>query len=160
MSNLMKIAIPLLNEKLTLDDIQSNSGFVDAYFEDINKPALTDHIFMMYETRGEGSNTTKCFYKLLNLNNRYGMRVGYINKKPYNIYSFTTNNTIRNLRDGNIILNEKQKERVLSFWNFKDPWITNNILLGTIYDAPDLKKLPEEDYLPDMYGDEEGEVLD
>lgn len=159
MSNLMKIAIPLLHPDLTLDDINPNNGFVEAYFEDINKPALVNHIFMMYDSKAKGDNVGKCFNKLYHLNNRYGFRVVRIKEKPYYVYSFTVNSTIRNLRDGNIILSPSQKQRVLEFWGHNDAWIVNNILLGVIYEHPEPSILPEEDYVPEMYEDEEGEVL-
>lgn len=159
MSNLMKIAIPLLNENLTLQDIQKQSGFVDAYFEDINKPALDSHLFLMYDADTKGNDFANCLYKLKNLDNRYSNRVAYIKNKPYYVYTFTINNVIRRLRDGNIILNPAQKQRVLEFWNHKDGWITNNILLGTMYEHPNASILPEEDYRPDFCLDKNGEVL-
>lgn len=160
MSNLLKIAIPLLNEQLELKDIQDCSGFVDAYFEDINKPALTNHIFLLYDPYFKGDNVANCIHKLYKLNNKYSMRVAYIKGKPYYVYAFTINKTIRNLRDGNIILSPAQKKRVLDFWDWKNAWLTNNLLLGLTYDEPDNSKLPEEDYAPDFWPNEEGEILE
>lgn len=160
MSNLLKLAIPLLNDKLELKDIQDCSGFVDAYFEDINKPALVNHIFLMYDNESNGNNVAECFNKLFHLDNRYGMRVAYINNKCYYIYSFTINNTIRNLRDGNILLSLNQKKRILDFWGKKDGWVINNVLLGTMYEHPVHSILPEEDYAPEFDANEKGEVLE
>lgn len=160
MSNLMKIAIPLLNKNIELKDIQECSGFVGAYFEDINKPALTNHIFLVYDMNSTGDNIAKCLHKLFKLDNRYGTRIAYINSKPYSIYSFTINETIRHLRDGNILLNIAQKKRILDFWGSKDGWILNNILLGTMYEHPEPSVLPEEDYSPEFGEDENGEVLE
>ena len=158
MSNLMKIAIPLINDQLKLEDIQECSGFVEAYFEDKNKPFLTNHIFLMYDSLSNGSNVAECFYKLFHLKNRYGTRVIYTKNKPYTVYTFTIDSTIRDLRDGNIILSTAQKQRVLEFWESKDAWITNNILLGTMYDHPEASILPEEDYLPEIGEDEKWEA--
>lgn len=155
----MKIAIPLLNKDISLSDIQDSSGFVDAFFEDINKPALTNHIFMMYDAKASGTNVGKSWYKLQKLNNRYSTRTVYIKNKPYTVYTFTIDKTIRNLRDGNIILSNSQKERVLQFWNWKDPWISNNILLGATYDHPEPSILPEEDYMPEFSINKKGEIL-
>lgn len=158
MSNIMKIIIPLLNDDLELKDIQPCSGFVDAYYKDINRPALDNHIFLMYDYKSTGDNLACCLYKLGKLNNLYSLKVYYINNKPYFVYTFTIDKTIRNLRDGLIILTSKQKQRVLDFWGSKDAWISNNILLGTTYDDPGHAVLPEEDYAP-SFGDEEGDVL-
>lgn len=159
MSNLMKIAIPLLNESITIEDIQDCSGFVDAYFEDINRPYLDNHLFLMYDNSSTGKNMADCFYKLFRLNNKYGVRTVYIKDKPYTVYMFTIDRTIRLLRDGNIILNPEQKKRVLDFWGLKDAWIMNNILLGTMYEHPETSVLPEEDYMPDLTEYKKGDVL-
>ena len=150
MSNLMKIAIPLLNENLTYKDISEDAGFIDSYFEDINKPYLDNHIFMMYDANFNGKDSVNRFYKFKDLDNRYSTRVAYINSKPYTVYSFTIDNTIRNLRSGNIMLSPAQKARVLKFWDGKDAWIMNNVLLGAIYEHPIASILPEEDFSPDL----------
>lgn len=159
MSNIMKIIIPLLSDELELKDIQPCSGFMDAFYEDINRPALNDHIFLMYDSKSMGEFLATCLYKLHHLKNLYSFKVYYIKGKPYYVYAFTIDKTIRNLKDGNILLSVKQKQRVLDFWKSQDPWITNNILLGVTYDDPGLAVLPEEDYSPELGEDEEGDVL-
>lgn len=159
MSNIMKIIIPLLNEDLELKDIQPCSGFVGAYYEDINRPALYSHIFLMYDCKSTGDNIASCLNKLNGLNNLYSSKVYYINKKPYYVYAFTTNNTIRMLKYGSILLTASQKKRVLEFWQWKDPWITNNILLNVRYDDPGKAVIPEEDYAPDLVDTKNGDVL-
>lgn len=159
MSNLLKLAIPLLNTDIKLSDIDSTTGFVGAYFEDINKPYLTDHMFLMYDDTVKGDNVAKRFYKLSKLNSCYGKRIITIKGKLYTVYIFTINSTIKRLRDGNIMLSVDQKQRILDFWDHKDPWITNNVLLGTMYEHPEPQVLPEEDYVPEWSGDEEGEAL-
>ena len=159
MSNLMKLAIPLLNDNITLSDIEKDSGFVEAYFEDINRPYLTDHIFLMYDDTIKGEKVAKRFCKLGKLNSCYGKRFATINGKLYTVYMFTINKTIRNLRAGNILLSVTQKQKILDFWDHKDAWVTNNVLLETMYEHPEKSVLPEEDYVPDFFGDEEGEAL-
>lgn len=159
MSNLIKLAIPLLNSDLNYSDICNNSGFVEAFFEDINKPFLTDHLFLMYDIDSKEPNFANCMYRLKKLNNIYGTRIARIDGKMYKVFIFTINKTIRNLKDGNIILSVSQKQRILDFWDHKDPWIMNNVLLGTMYEHPEPSVLPEEDYAPDEYGDEEGEAF-
>lgn len=155
----MKLAIPLLNSDIKLSDIKDDSGFVEAYFEDTNRPYLTNHIFLMYDAESKNKNTAKCFYKLHRLNNRYGTRIVRIKNKFYTVFMFTIDKTIRNLRDGNILLSVAQKQRILDFWGHNDAWITNNVLLGTMYEHPEPSVLPEEDYAPEWPGDEEGEAF-
>lgn len=159
MSNLLKLAIPLLNADIKLSDIDSTTGFVGAYFEDINKPYLTDHMFLMYDDTVKGDNVAKRFYKLSKLNSCYGKRIVTIKGKLYTVYIFTINSTIKRLRDGNIMLSVDQKQRILDFWDHKDPWITNNVLLGTMYEHPESSVVPEEDWAPEEDGYEEGEAF-
>lgn len=155
----MKLAIPLLNADIKESDIKADSGFVDAYFEDKNRPYLTDHVFLMYDDNVKGENVAKRFNKLSKLNSCYGTTIVRINDKFYTVYIFTIDRTIKNLRAGNILLSVSQKQRILDFWDHKDPWVTNNVLLGTMYEYPEQSVLPEEDYAPDWDGDEEGEAF-
>lgn len=159
MSNLIKLAIPLLNSDIKLSDIQENAGFVGAYFEDINRPYLTDHMFLMYDDTVKGKAVANRFYKLRKLNSCHSTRVVRIDGKSYTVYVFTINKAIKNLRDGNIILSVSQKDQILKFWDHNDSWITNNVLLGTMYEHPEPQVLPEEDYAPEWPGDEEGETF-
>lgn len=160
MSNLLKIAIPLLNDKLTLEDIDEKNGFVGAYFDDKNRPSLTNHLFLLYDAECKEKEFANVLYKLNNLDNKYSNKVIHINEKPYFVYTFTVNKTINHLRDGNIFLSDKQKQDVLKFWNWKDAWIANNVLLGALYEHPEESTLPEEDYAPDLFDAyKEGGVL-
>ena len=58
MSLQMKLIIPLLDKSLTKEDISPEAGFVDAYNYDINRPALENCVFLMYDayTRTPESN--------------------------------------------------------------------------------------------------------
>ena len=155
----MKLAIPLLNADIKESDIKEDSGFVDAYFEDKNRPYLTDHVFLMYDDNVKGEGVAKRFNKLGKLDSCYGTNIVRINGKFYTVYVFTIDRTIKNLRAGNILLSVSQKQRILDFWDHKDSWVTNNVLLGTMYEHPEQSVLPEEDYAPDWNGDEEGEAF-
>ena len=155
----MKLAIPLLNSDIKLSDLQDSSGFVGAYFEDKNKPYLVDHLFLMYDDSIKGNDVAKRHYKLYRLNSCHSSRIARINGKSYTVYVFTINSTIKNLRTGNILLSVSQKQRILDFWDHTDSWITNNVLLGTMYEHPEPQVLPEEDYAPEWPGDEEGETF-
>ena len=151
MSNLMKLAIPLLNDELTKEDFDKESGFVDAFFEDINKPACCNHIFLMYDLHSGGKNVAACNDKMFNLKNRYGYRTAYIDKKPYAIISCTANKTIRELREGSIMLSLNQKKKILDFWGSTEPWVTNNLLAGVMFSKPTKSSVPEEDYHPEAF---------
>ena len=43
-----KLIIPLLDDNIVLEDVSEESGFVNAYTDDINKPFYDNHIFLLY----------------------------------------------------------------------------------------------------------------
>jgi len=149
MSNIIKAIIPLIDENISLDYI-TDPTFVGCYTEDINRPYLDDHIFLMYEW--DDNKSTKIFYKIKSLKSFYGYKIMYINGKSYIIYTFTSNPLINRVKTGAVILRDVNKLRILRFWQFTDDWVTNNIMRGTIICDPSLDTVPEEDYL---YEDDE-----
>lgn len=144
MSNIYKTIIPLIDENISLDDIQDDT-FIDCYLEDKNRPFLDNHIFLMYEWGDKKS--TKVFYKFRNIKSFYGYKIIYIGGKSYIIYTFTSNKNIKHLRNGNILLGSLLKLRILRFWQFTDKWVTFNIMRGTVMCDPPSNILPEEDYI-------------
>lgn len=150
MSHLVEIALPFVNKNLTYDDIAKDTGFVDAFFYDINKPYKDHHFFMLYDLhREKGDAVSRAVDKLNHLNNLYDWRVIYVNKHPYVLYSFTTNKVIEDIKKGFIPTREKQKFQLDNFWRTKNYWIFDNIIVGgTSYYEPDEKdEVPEEDYM-------------
>lgn len=144
MSNIYKIIIPLIDENISLDDIQDDT-FVDCYLEDINRPFLDNHIFLMY--KWDDKKSSKVFYKFRDIKSFYGYKIVYINRKSYIIYTFTSNANIRRLINGNVLLGDLTKLRILRFWQFTDKWVMFNIMRGTVMCDPPNNILPEEDYI-------------
>ena len=150
MSDLIKLAIPLIDNELNLTDISKETGFVGAYFEDMNRPYLDYHIFLLYDANAKGSKVWTTMQKLKNFKSFYNQRILYINKKPYYLYTFTSNTAINNRHNGRIWLNENCKLRVLQFWQFTDNWVSTNVMRGTMTCEPDRSSGPEEDYQPEF----------
>jgi len=144
MSNIYKVIIPLIDENISLDDIQDDT-FVDCYVEDINRPFLDNHIFLMY--KWDNKKSSKVFYKFRDIKSFYGYKIVYINGKSYIIYTFTSNANIRRLINGNVLLGDLTKLRILRFWQFTDKWVMFNIMRGTVMCDPPNNILPEEDYI-------------
>ena len=144
MSNITKTIIPLIDDNLTLDDFSEKTGFEAVYYEDINRPYLDNHIFLMYDW--EDKRCSKIFYKFKNLKSFYGYRVVYIKDKCHIIYIFTSNSLINRIKRGVANLRDVNKIRILQFWGFKDAWITINVMRGTIACDPPSDIVPEEDY--------------
>ena len=147
MSNITKTIIPFIDNNLSLDDFSENEGFVGVYYEDINRPYLDNHIFLMYNW--DDKKSTKVFFKFKNIPSFYGYKIIYLSKKAYIVYTFTSNMLINRLKNGTCILRDVNKQRILQFWQFKDAWVTLNTLRGTIVCDPPKDILPEEDFMPD-----------
>ena len=45
-----KLIVPLLDDNIVLEDVSEESGFVNAYTDDINKPFYDNHIFLLYKS--------------------------------------------------------------------------------------------------------------
>lgn len=147
MSNISKVIVPLVDEKLSLEDLSDKEGFEGIYFEDINRPYLDDHIFLMYNW--DDKKSTKVFYKFRNMKSFYGYKIIYINRVPHIVYTFTSNSLINRLKRGTAILRDVNKLRILQFWQFKDAWVALNVARGTVISDPPTEIVPEEDYLPE-----------
>lgn len=147
MSTSLKFIIPLLDNNITLQDLNLKAGFLGAYTLDINRPYLDNHIFLVYapicltkesEARRDKFETLKTIYK------KYYIR---IKGQEYLVYVFVTNKTIKNIMYNRLMLSDKDKFRILSFWSFKDKDI-NEFLMNPLYQIGEFKEsvIPEEDY--------------
>lgn len=148
MKNYEKIIIPLIDDKLTLDDISEKVGFVGVYTEDIDRPYLDNHIFIMYDY----SNTVefnKIFYKFRALKSFYNYKLVYIDGKAKVIFAFTTNFFIKNILSGGWILGDDNRLRILRFWQFTDGWVDLNVIRGEVSFDPISEVLPASDYISD-----------
>lgn len=144
MSNIYKAIIPLIDESISLNDIKDDT-FVGCYTEDINRPYLDSHVFLLY--KWDEDKSTKVFYNFKKAKSFYGYKIIYINGESYIVYTFTSNSNINRLKSGNITLGDIAKLRILRFWQFTDNWVTFNIMRGTVMCDPPSSILPEEDYL-------------
>lgn len=150
MSNILKLAIPLIDPDISLKDIDSDTGFNGAYFEDLDRPYLDSHIFLLYDWNKDIPNAAMTFYKFKNLKSFHGYKTMYVDGKPKIVYTFTCTKAMNTLRDGCARLyTVKGKEQVLKFWNFTDEWVTNTLLSTPMIYEPATETLPLEDYLPD-----------
>ena len=147
MSNIAKVILPLVDNDISLDDISEKTGFIAMYTEDINRPYLDDHIFLLYNWSDKKS--TEVFYKFRELPSFYGYKIIYLKGVPYVVYTFTSNSLINRLKKGTAILRDINKLRVLQFWQFKDAWVSLNVMRGTVAGDPLQDVLPEEDYMPE-----------
>ena len=160
----MKLIIPLLDENITKEDLTKESGFVDAYVFDKNRPYIDNCIFLVYDiskpTKETGAHEHR-FYKCTNIHNTH---VAFINGKSYKIVAFKMiGKDIKSLYNG-----FKPKEycntmRILSFWRGYDEDVNKTMLINKPERiSRDWKTIPEYDYLPEPqmgFGRKKGEAL-
>ena len=157
-----KLILPLISEQLTLDDIIPETGFAGVFTMDINRPSLTNHIFLMYKKVGT-TESRKTREKLSNLPNLYNKRKILINGIVYTLYAFITNKPIKNIKNnGHMLLDKADKVQISRFWNFMDSDITD-YMFGYAYTGQLFEDtvVPEEDFNPEDFltYDEKRETL-
>lgn len=148
-----KLIVPLLDNSIDADDLSIDSGFVNAYTDDINKPYLDNHIFLLYDSSVNTVRSMNRFRKFRNLDSLFTSRYVTINKKHYIIYVFSRvskSNEIKNILNGSGCIPVTAKLDIYNFW--KDvPFESYNyeIFLPHFGFCKKVQEeLPEEDYYP------------
>lgn len=145
MSHVKNAAVCLLDDKVSYNDIGPESGLVDAYFNDADRPFLDNHMFLMYDPRSNGKYASSAMCRMKNLDSFYNSRVIYVHRKPYFVYTYTMSPAIKYLKNGVVHCSQKEKLRMINFWKWNDPWIVNNVLSGTKVIDKDDSILPLDD---------------
>lgn len=149
MSLKLKIILSLINKDLKLEDVSKEIGFVDIYTADINRPYLTNHVFLLYK-RNMNPKFLSIRKKLEKFDNFHSKRNMKIKDELYVLYCFTINKNIDLVRKNALLgLLKDSKEQICKFWNFTDVDITD-FILGYSFIADEFKDsfVPEEDFSP------------
>lgn len=161
MANVIKLIVPLLDKSFEKEDISEESGFVEGYLQDINRPYLDNHIFLLYDGKLDTVAKLKRDEKIRKMPTLYGRYTIHIKNVPYLLYVFSIiNKSINFIRScGSRPLNEKDFINIQKFWMFEDPFITS--LITSQYKTTDIDGLivPEEDYAPDIEDEICGQLL-
>lgn len=156
-----KYILPLLDKRLTLDDISLESGFCGLATYDINRPHLDRHIFLIYNM-AMNNKAIAVRKKLANL--------GIVNKidckikgESYRIFCFPIiGKTILNLMSNIISLTDDETLQVYRFWGFTDNDV-NQRMLNYSYFPENFQEtgVPEFDFSPKDFIklNEKGEAL-
>ena len=158
-----KLILPLIDKSLKLEDLSYKTGFVDAYTLDINRPSLTNHVFLLYK-RVMTPESIKTREKLSKLSCFYNKKNMKINNVLYVLFSFTINSKIKLIKNnGCLLLVKDDKANIGKFWSYTDVDVTD-FLLGFSYLGDGFKDdvVPEEDYSPSdfiTYNEKRGELV-
>lgn len=151
MSLQFKLIIPLLDEQITKKDISPTAGFVDAYSEDINRPYLDNHIFLLYASSVLTNESFETEKKLSSSKNLYGKYKIYIGNTYFILFAFTIiNKSIKSIMNNACALSDNDKMRIFAFWNLTDADVNRYMLnpLYVMYSKFVNNVIPEEDYKP------------
>ena len=140
MSQIEKLLIPLIDENISIEDINTND-FVGVYTEDINSPGL-DYIYLVF------------VYDINNMRPRIAKNaIDYVRRVGnglYHIYKFPKISTdIQKILSGNYtLLSNKGITQVYTFWNGTDDITANYPFSRVLANEPYYRAIPEETYIP------------
>lgn len=153
LKNLNDVSIfiaPLCNDNITWIDLTRESGFINAYTSDKNRPFLEDKVFFIYDSSVNTVESLNRYRKFEKLSTLYNKRYITINKKHYIVYCFNNPNyikEIRNLQSSGKTLNLKASLKIYNFWNnVPVPQLSERLFLKKYLGYPIKAELPEEDY--------------
>lgn len=139
MSQIEKLLIPLIDENIVLEDINTND-FLGVYTEDINSPGV-DHLYLVFE------------YDISNLRpNLSKSGIDYVRRigdKLCHIYKFPRLPDIKKILSGNYTeLSNSGISRIYTFWNNIDNITANYPFNRTLANEKYYRVIPEETYTP------------
>lgn len=144
-----KLIIPLLDDNIVLEDVSEESGFVNAYTDDINKPFYDNHIFLLYKSV-DTIESLRRFQKFNKLTTIHNIRYITINNEHYIVYTFVKiNKDINNILKCGQCFNPKISLEINNFWKNIDNDLFQRLFIPQYEYSKDIKDiLPEEDYYP------------
>ena len=116
MSKFAKVVMPLIEKNLKLDDFSVESGFIDVYTEDPDKPGDYRSIYFVVndDVRNALSiDRARRFAKSPNIKGVYTKRCNNI---PYMVYKFSMTPSTYKMKDGVISPTLEERTQILQFW--------------------------------------------
>ena len=144
MTNFEKILLPLVVKNISKEDICPESGFIDTYTIDVDRPSWQNEFFIVYNDFIRSEKSINRARKFENSGNLKRVYIKCINNKPCIVYSFWIDRTLKKLYDDTFILNSKQKFKVAQFWGASDE-IFDIVLNSTVQSSVE-HKMPLADY--------------
>lgn len=143
--------VPLCDDNITWRDLTVESGFINAYTTDKNRPFLEDMVFLVYDSSVNTVESLERFRKFCQLKTKHSTKYITINKKHYTVYCFNNpkyKKDIINLRETGKVINLDAALCIQSFWNgVSVPELVQRLFI-TLYrfGEPMKAEVPEEDY--------------
>lgn len=147
MSMFEKIVIPLIDEDLSLGDVYPQSGFIDSYTEDPDRPCGENVIYLTYDDSKRTEETKRCALRLENLSSFRNRYVKIIHNKPVMVYKMYVKSELKSLFSGNIQLTPEQIVRIFDFWGYNSD-VALYICSNKHKSLTVKNEMPLEDYVP------------
>lgn len=145
----MKLIIPFLDEEFSKEDFAPETGFLDAFTTDINRPYLDNCIFLMYDINTMSERRVDTMHKLMNLKSLYKTYLIRHNGAVYRIYAISIlNPKVRQFKKGLRFSNYQDAIKCIEFWNFEEGDVNTIAFNPTSVYNYSTTSVPEEDYIP------------
>ena len=138
--------LPLLDPNFYASDFIKASGFVNTFTEDIDRPWLESHTFLLFETvLNPTIESLEIDQKLQSSEYFYGLKHMKIKGKHYKLYAFVNNSSIKALQTKKHT--DKVAYDITSFWGRHTPLDVVRTLYNPLCSYIKVKDVvPEEDY--------------
>ena len=127
-------------------------GFISVYFDDIERPYLDNHVFIMYDTNEVDGDYVRLLSKIENMPNYYSSYNIMISGVWYKVFCFTLNPKHKKefdlLKKGKLTRIKSLTKSIILEYNFDE---ISDLSMFMSEDIPELKKIiPEQDFIPEM----------
>lgn len=149
MSYHLKFVVPLLDDEITAGDLTPEAGFVDAYSDDINRPYLDHHIFLLYVANLDSKPSYDRTIKFKNLKSLYNVLDVRIKGVLCKLYTFCiTDPAITYITKNLFSLSDANKLKILKFWKASDDDVNEFFVknIDTTIHSFNRTSVPEWDY--------------
>ena len=145
--------VPLMDDNLTWRDLTVESGFINAYTTDKNRPYLEDKVFLVYDSEVNTKESLERYCKFEHLDTVFNKRYITINKHHYTVYCLNNpkyKKDINQLKSIGKVYNAQTASEITCFWNnVPVPELAARLYYPTYRSGESIiAELPEEDYYP------------
>lgn len=143
--------VPLMDDNITWQDLTVESGFINAYTSDKNRPYLKDKVFLVYDSEVNTKESLERYRKFEHLESRYNKRYITINKHHYTVYCLANpkyKKDINQLKNLGKAYSAEAIQKILYFWyNVPVPELTSRLFYDSYRFGESITaELPEEDH--------------
>lgn len=108
--------MPLIEKNLKLDDFSDESGFIDVYTEDPDRPGNYRSIYFVVNDDVRNALSIDRARRFIKSPNLKGVFIKRCNNVPYMVYEFNMTPSAYKMKDGVISPTLEERTQILQFW--------------------------------------------